>query len=84
VIYLGLFPSALCLFLQTYGQRRTPTAKSAILLSFESLFGAAFSVLLGLEPFTLKLLLGGGVIFLSVVWLEWSNNRKQRNGELSQ
>lgn len=83
VIYLALFPSALCLFLQTYGQRRTPTAKSAILLSFESLFGSAFSVLLGLEPFTVKLFFGGSIIFLSVVWLEWSNNRKQKNGELT-
>ncbi|HMM06060.1 MAG TPA: DMT family transporter [Clostridiales bacterium] len=83
LVYLALFPSALCLFLQTYGQRRTPTAKSAILLSFESLFGAAFSVFLGLEPFTTRLLLGGSVIFLSVLWLEWSNSKKQKNGVLT-
>ncbi len=83
LVYLALFPSALCLFLQTYGQRRTPTAKSAILLSFESLFGAAFSVFLGLEPFTTRLFLGGSVIFLSVLWLEWSNSKKQKNGVLT-
>ena len=83
LVYLGLFPSALCLFLQTFGQRRTPTAKSAILLSFESIFGAAFSVFLDLEPFTMKLLIGGSIVFLSVIWLEWSNSRNQKNGELS-
>lgn len=81
VIYLGLFPSALCLFLQTFGQRHTPTTKSAILLSFESLFGAGFSVLLGLEPFTTKLFIGGSIVFLSVLWLEWSNSRKLKNGD---
>lgn len=83
VIYLALFPSAMCLFLQTYGQRRTATAKSAILLSFESLFGSAFSVLLGLEPLTVRLFFGGSIIFLSVLWLEWSNSKKQKNGVLT-
>ncbi|MGI5874927.1 MAG: DMT family transporter [Bacillota bacterium] len=76
IVYLALFPSALCLFLQTFGQKRTETSKSAILLSFESLFGAAFSVLLGLEPLTVHLLIGGSVVFLSVLWLEWSNSRE--------
>lgn len=75
IVYLALFPTALCLFLQTFGQKRTSTSKSAILLSLESLFGAAFSVLLGLEPMTANLLIGGGIIFLSVLWLEWRNSK---------
>lgn len=84
ITYLALFPTALCLFLQTFGQRRTPTSTSAILLSFESLFGAAFSVLLGLEPLTLNLLIGGGIVFLSVVWLEWRNSKAKAPGEVLQ
>lgn len=75
VVYLALLPTALCLFLQTFGQSRTSTSKSAILLSLESLFGAGFSVLLGLEPLTINLLVGGTVIFLSVLWLEWRNSK---------
>ncbi len=71
VVYLAVFPSALCLFLQTFGQKYTPTSKSAILLSFESFFGATFSVLLGLEALTLNLLLGGAIIITTVIWLEW-------------
>lgn len=81
IVYLALFPTALCLFLQTFGQKRTSTSKSAILLSLESLFGAAFSVMLGLEPATVNLLIGGGTIFLSVLWLEWRNSKVQ-TGEL--
>ncbi|MBQ4092194.1 MAG: DMT family transporter [Firmicutes bacterium] len=82
VMYLALFPTALCMFLQTFGQKRTATSKSAILLSLESLFGAAFSVLLGLEPVTINLLIGGGIIFLSVLWLEWRNSKQLSKGEL--
>lgn len=82
VVYLALFPTALCMFLQTFGQKRTATSKSAILLSLESLFGSAFSILLGLEPLTLNLLIGGGIIFLSVLWLEWRNSKVQQTGEM--
>lgn len=82
ILYLALFPTALCLFLQTFGQKRTSTSKSAILLSLESLFGAGFSVLLDLEPLTVNLLIGGGIIFLSVLWLEWRNSKVQQVGEM--
>ena len=77
IVYLAVFPSALCLFLQTFGQRRTATSKSAILLSFESLFGAVFSVILGLEPLTFNLLIGGTIVLFSVIWLEWNNSRTE-------
>ncbi|MBQ1252199.1 MAG: DMT family transporter [Firmicutes bacterium] len=80
VLYLAFLPTALCLFLQTFGQSRTSTSKSAILLSLESLFGAAFSVLLGLEPLTVNLLVGGSIIFLSVLWLEWRNSKATLQG----
>lgn len=82
IVYLALMPTALCMFLQTFGQRRTETAKSAILLSLESLFGAGFSVILGLEPLTINLFLGGGIIFLSVLWLEWKNNKAEGVAQL--
>lgn len=81
VMYLALFPTALCMFLQTFGQKRTATSKSAILLSLESLFGAAFSVFLGLEPITINLLIGGSIIFLSILWLEWKNSKQLDKGE---
>ncbi|MEG0874265.1 MAG: DMT family transporter [Clostridiales bacterium] len=73
--YLAIFPTALCLFLQTFGQKYTPTSTSAILLSFESFFGAAFSVLLGFEAFTMNLLMGGSLIIATVIWLEWQNSK---------
>ena len=73
LLYLGIFPTALCLFLQTLGQKYTPAGPAAIILSLESLFGSIFSVALGLEPLTASLLIGGSVIMASVFLVQWKN-----------
>ncbi len=77
LVYLAALPSALCLFLQTFGQKCTPTSTSAVLLSFESLFGVVFSILFGMEDFTIKLLIGGVIVLASVIWLELKGTEEQ-------
>ncbi len=71
LIYLGVFPTSLCLFLQTYGQQLTKAAKAAILLSLESVFACILTVLFGLEPLTLPIAIGGLIVFSSVILMEW-------------
>ena len=70
VLYLGLFSTCACFFLQTWAQKHTSATKAAIFLSLEGVFGSMFSVLLGLDVMRWTLLAGGGVIFLSVVLTE--------------
>jgi len=70
VLYLALFSTCLCFFLQTTAQQRTSAAKAAILLSAEGLFGSVFSVLLGLEPYTWRMGLGGAGIVACVALTE--------------
>lgn len=67
LLYLSVFATAVTLLLQSIGQSRTPPSQAAILLSLESVFGVAFSVLLGRESLSLPLLLGFGLIFISVI-----------------
>ena len=67
VVYLGLFSTCLCYFLQTMAQKYVPSSRAAILLSFESLFGTLFSVLLGYDDPTLTMLIGGAVIVTSTI-----------------
>lgn len=67
VLYLALFSTLICFFIQTKAQQHTAPAKAAIFLSAEGLFGSLFSVMLGYEPFTLNLLLGGIIILSCVV-----------------
>ncbi len=65
--YLGIFSTAVALLMQSVGQKRTPPAPAAILLSLESVFGVLFSVLFYGEVVTPRLGAGFALIFLSVV-----------------
>lgn len=76
IAYMALFCSCMGLFLQTYGQRHTAPSKVALLLCFESVFGSLFSVLLGFEPLTLHMALGGLIIFSSVLLVESGPGKK--------
>lgn len=65
--YLCVFATAGALCLQMFGLKYTPPAAGALLLSLESVFGVLFSVLLGAEVLTPRLLLGFAVIFTAIV-----------------
>ena len=65
--YLALFATAGALLLQNVGQRYTPAAPAAILLSLESVFGVLFSVIFYHETVTARLAMGFGLIFLAVI-----------------
>jgi drug/metabolite transporter (DMT)-like permease len=66
-MYLGVFSTCLCYFFQTSAQRYVQSSTAAILLSLECLFGAVFSVILGYDPLSVRLVVGGALIFISVV-----------------
>ena len=70
VVFLGLFSTCLCFLLQTSAQKRTASGKAAIILSTESLFGTIFSVIIGFESLTAKIVIGGLIIFTSVTLME--------------
>lgn len=70
ILFLGLFSTCLCYFLQTYAQKYTSSAQAGVLLSLEGLFGSVFSVILGMESLTVNMAAGGIIILFSVVALE--------------
>jgi hypothetical protein len=78
VLYLGLFSTCLCYLLQTSAQRHVPPARAGVLLSTEGLFGSLFSVALGLEPLRPAMALGGLIIMLCVILMEWTPKKSIR------
>lgn len=70
VLYLAVFSTCIAYFVQTTCQKFASASKTAIIISTESLFGTMFSILLGFEPFTYTLIIGGFAIFLSVLIIE--------------
>lgn len=71
IVFLGLFATALCLYLQSYGLKYAEPAIGGMLLSLESVFGVIFSVIIYHETITLRMLAGFAVIFLAIVLSQW-------------
>ncbi len=76
ILFLGVFSTCICFFLQTRAQKYVSAAKVGIILSLEGVFGGVFSVVLGLEPLTANLILGGGLIILASVLSNIDFNQK--------
>lgn len=70
VLFLGLFPTCFCFFVQTWAQGKTSSGKAAVVLSCESLWCMVFSVILGYERLTVQKVIGGLIIVGAVCLLE--------------
>ena len=66
LVYLCVMCTATGFLLQTFGQKHTPPAATAIIMSLEAVFGVLFSVLLGERP-TIRMCIGFFLIFTAVV-----------------
>lgn len=67
ILYLSFFCTGACFVLQAIGQKHTPPAQASVILTFESVFGAAISVCMGLEVVSLRLFLGFAMMFAAVI-----------------
>ena len=78
--YLCVFATAGALGLQTFGLKYTSPSAGALILSLESVFGVIFSIMVGAEDVTARLLIGFAVIFFAIVVsetkLEFLKNKK--------
>ena len=78
--YLCVFATAGALGLQTFGLKYTSPSAGALILSLESVFGVIFSIMVGAEDVTARLLIGFAVIFFAIVVsetkLEFLQNKK--------
>lgn len=70
ILFLGLMNTAFSFFAQTYAQKHASPTKTAIILGTEGLLGSIFSVLLGYESLTANLVVGGAIIFTSLLVME--------------
>lgn len=79
IIYLACFSTCFCFFIQAKAQQHISSAKAAIFLSAEGLFGSLFSVAMGFEPLTWQMMAGGLVILSCVVLtdFDWSKRLKR-------
>ncbi len=67
VLYISIFATAICFFLQTYCQRDTTSTRASILLATESLFAPIFAILFLNETLSVRTIIGAGLILFAVI-----------------
>jgi len=77
VIYLGIICTGVAYFLQTLAQNYTKSTHAAIILSLEAVFGSILSVIVMSELFTVKMIVGCIIIFLSILVIELKGTKKE-------
>lgn len=70
IAYMTFICTGLCYILQTVGQKYTPPSQTAVILTLESVFGSAISVILGVESLTFNIALGFFLIFIAIITSE--------------
>lgn len=68
IVYLGIFATALCLFLQSFGLKYAETSVGGMILSLESVFGVIFSIILYKEQITVRMMIGFILIFIAIIF----------------
>lgn len=76
IVYLGLFATALCLFMQSFGLKYAEPAIAGMIVSLESVFGVVFSVIIYHERITPRMLAGFAVIFIAILLSQWDGKKR--------
>jgi drug/metabolite transporter (DMT)-like permease len=76
VVYMAVFAGALALAGQTWAQAHLAPTRTAIIMSMEPVFAAVFAVLLGGEPTTVRMLVGGALVLTAMLVVELVPRRR--------
>lgn len=75
VIITAVFATAAGFLLQTWAQARMDTGRVAILLTTEVLWAGILAVGVGQEPLTIRLVIGGAIMFAAMLIIEWPTKK---------
>lgn len=70
IIYLSVLSNFVAQSLQIVAQRYLSASTASLVMMLEGVFGSIFSIMFGYEFFTINLLVGGGLILLSLILSE--------------
>lgn len=79
IIFTAVFATALAFFVQTWAQSIMDASRVAIILTMEVVFAALTSVLMGQEVLSLPSIIGGTLMLVAMLVVEWP--RKDRAAE---
>jgi drug/metabolite transporter (DMT)-like permease len=75
VLFTAILATAFAYFVQTWVQGHMDSSRVAILLTTEVLWTGIIAVGVGQEPLTVRLLIGGAMMFVAMLIIEWPSRR---------
>jgi len=84
LVFMAVASTALCIYLQVYGQKHTPPAQASVIMTFEAVFGAAASIVFCGEVLSLKLGLGFLLSFAAFIISETKLEFLKKRSRLSE
>lgn len=76
ILITAVFATALGFFLQTWAQGHMDPGRVAILLTTEVLWSGIIAVGVGQEPLTVRLIIGGAIMFAAMLVIEWPGKKR--------
>lgn len=75
LLYIVIFNTFICYSIQTYAQKHINSSQVSLILTTEIIFGAVFSVILLGDKMTFQVIVGGLLIFSSILLTEIKSKR---------
>ena len=69
ILFTAIFATFFAFVIQTWAQARISATKVAVILTMEVVFAALFSVMLGAEPLTLRIIIGGSMVLIAMIMI---------------
>ena len=77
VVFTAVFATAMAFLIQTWAQSILDPSRVAIILTGEIVFAAAIAVAVGQEVLSLRLVIGGVLIVLAMLIVEWPDKKSK-------
>jgi drug/metabolite transporter (DMT)-like permease len=82
ILFTAVFATAIAFFVQTWAQSIMDASRVAIILTSEVVFAAIFAVATGQEVLQLRTILGGALMVVAMLIVEWPT-RKSKTDEIT-
>jgi drug/metabolite transporter (DMT)-like permease len=84
VIFTAVFATAAAFLVQTWAQSIMDPSRVAIILTTEVIFAAAIAVAVGQEVLALRVVIGGALMVVAMLIVEWPDKDKKSKNPLEQ
>lgn len=76
IFFTAILSTVLAFWIQTWAQTLIDPARVALIITSEVIFTALVAVAVGQEPITFAMIIGGGLMFVAMLIVEWPSKKQ--------